>query len=65
MVTLGVDRIRAFDRLFRGARIGLITNSSGVSPTSHSLQSPTNAPSASAQQTQSVFTSSHPISIGF
>ena len=30
MVTLGVDRIREYGRLFRGRRVGLITNSSGV-----------------------------------
>lgn len=30
MISLGVDRLKAFDSLFRGKRIGLITNYSGV-----------------------------------
>ncbi len=30
MVSLGIDRLRAFDALFSGKRIGLITNYSGV-----------------------------------
>ena len=30
MVSLGIDRLRAFDSLFAGKRIGLITNYSGV-----------------------------------
>ncbi|MBR4727459.1 MAG: DUF1343 domain-containing protein, partial [Clostridia bacterium] len=30
MIALGIDRLRAFDALFAGKRIGLITNYSGV-----------------------------------
>ena len=32
MVLLGIDRLRAFDSLFAGKRIGLITNYSGWIP---------------------------------
>ena len=31
-VTLGVERLHEYDRLFRGKRVGLITNFSGISP---------------------------------